>query len=71
MANRRKQIEAIQAKASELSDELDILVMDLQESFDNTPESIQNSERGETMQERIDTLTEWRDQLSDMAEAEA
>ena len=32
-----------------------------QEAFDNTPESIQLSEKGEAMEENIDTLTDARD----------
>lgn len=37
-----------------------------QESYDNLPEGIQDSERGETMYENIDTLGEISDNLIDM-----
>ena len=37
-----------------------------QDSYDNLPEGIQDSERGETMYENIDTLGEISDNLIDM-----
>lgn len=70
MANRRKQIEALQKKASELSDEMDALAIEMQESLDNMPESLQQGDRGETMQERIDAVETVRDALTDFAEEE-
>jgi uncharacterized coiled-coil DUF342 family protein len=54
MANRKKQIEAIQQKASDFSDEIDALIDEMQDSYDNMPEGIQSSSRGDLMQERID-----------------
>lgn len=68
MANRRKQIEAIQKKASELSDELQTLIDELETAYDNMPLSIQESSKGETAQERIDRLNGWQDSLDEIAE---
>jgi uncharacterized coiled-coil DUF342 family protein len=70
MANRKKQIEQIQSRAQELHDELDSLLDDMQESFDNMPENLQDSERGQTMQDRLDTLDGWRTELENIATEE-
>ncbi len=70
MANRKKQIEALQVKAQALSEDVDALLDELQQAYDNMPESLQDSERGEKMDQRIDTLTDWRNSLQDMAEAD-
>lgn len=66
--NRIKQIQALQVKAQALSEEVDALIDELQEAYDNMPESIQDSERGERADQRIDLLTDWRDNLTAMAE---
>ena len=68
MANRRLQIEKMQQKASEFSDGLDELAMDMQESLDNLPESLFDSQMAVTMQERIDAVEILRDALSDFSE---
>lgn len=68
MANRRKQIEAIQKKAGQFAEEVEVLKEELEESFENMPESLQYSERGERMQERIELLDTWLANLSEMAE---
>lgn len=68
MANRKAQIQKIQQKAQELSEEIDGLITELEEAFDNMPEAFQEGDRGEKAQERISTLSEWRDALTDMAE---
>ena len=70
MANRRLQIEKMQQKASEFSDGLDELAMDMQESLDNLPESLFDSQMAVTMQERIDAVEILRDALSDFSEEE-
>lgn len=68
MANRRKQIEALQAKASELADEFEALKDDMETSLENMPESLQYGERGQAMQERIDWLDTSTDTLNEIAE---
>lgn len=71
MANRRKQIEAIQTKAGEFASEVEALKDEMEESLENMPESLQYGERGERMQERIDLLDTWLMSLNEMAEEEA
>lgn len=68
MANRRKQIEAIQKKAADFAEEVEQLKDELEESFENMPESLQYSTNGERMQERIDLLDTWLSNLTEMAE---
>ena len=70
MANRKKQIQAIQEKARDLFDELDSLIDELEEAWENMPENLQYSERGERMQERINVLDGWRGELEAIAEEE-
>lgn len=53
---RRKRIAAIQGKLSELMEELNAILEEEQEAFDNFPETLQESERGQVMQEAIDNL---------------
>ena len=61
---RRKEI----SRAIELMDQvyeiLESVVDEEQEAFDNLPESIQGSERGETMEQYIATLEEVLENLS-------
>jgi hypothetical protein len=68
MANRRKQIEAIQKRASDFAEEVELLKEEMEEALGNMPESLQYSERGEQMQERIDLLDTWTSELNGMAE---
>lgn len=53
---RRKQIAAIMAKLEELKEEVEALHDEEQECFDNLPEGIQYSERGEAMEAAADNL---------------
>lgn len=68
MANRRKQIEALQQKASALADEFEALKDDMETSLENMPESLQFGERGQAMQEKIDWLDTSTDTLNEIAE---
>lgn len=43
-------------KVSEIRDEVSIISSEEQDALDNLPEGIQDSERGEAMQEAIDNL---------------
>lgn len=70
MANRRKQIEAVQKRAAQFAEDIEVLKTDLEESLENMPESLQNSERAERMQERIDLLDSWMLELNTIAEEE-
>ncbi len=53
---RRKSIGEVISKLEELREELDGIMSDEQEAFDNLPESLQESDRGNAMQEAIDNL---------------
>lgn len=68
MANRRKQIEAVQKRAADFAQEVELLKEEMEEALENMPESLQYSERGEKMQERIDLLDAWALELNTMAE---
>lgn len=68
MANRRKQIEAIQKRAEDFAADVEALKEELEESYENMPESLQYSPNGEKMQERIDLLDTWLSNLTEMAE---
>ena len=53
---RRKAIEKVVSTLENMLEELDGIREEEQDAYDNLPESIQDSERGETMYENIDTL---------------
>ena len=53
---RRKRIEDVQSRLEELKQEIDGILAEEQEAYDNMPESLQEGERGEAMQEAIDAL---------------
>lgn len=53
---RRKSIQEVMTKLEELKEQLDYILSDEQEAFDNLPESLQDSERGNAMSEAIDNL---------------
>lgn len=54
--DRRKRIEAISANLSELRDAIETIRDEEQEAFDNMPESLQCSERGELSESAISAL---------------
>lgn len=62
-AQRRKAIDAITDKLLELKEELESLRDEEQECYDNLPESLQYSERGEAMEENVSDLDEACDEL--------
>lgn len=63
---RRRQIAAAMDLLSEAMSILEHVRDEEQESFDNMPESLQGSERGEAMEEIIYNLEEYRDSLSEI-----
>ena len=65
---RRKRIDAVIAKLDEPSEELEALKEEEEEAYDNLPESLQESERGEVMQEAIDNLDEAVNNIADTIE---
>ena len=66
---RRKELRRISDAISDLAADLEAVIGDEQEAFDNLPESLQGSERGETMEEFIDTMSDAQSQLEDAAGA--
>ena len=53
---RRKRIDDVIRKLEELKDEVDSIRYDEQEAYDNLPEGIQMSDRGDEMQSAVDSL---------------
>lgn len=53
---RRSRIADVQTQLEALKQDIDDILAEEQEAYDNMPESLQNSERGEAMQEAIDAL---------------
>jgi predicted RNase H-like HicB family nuclease len=54
--SRRSRIDEIIQKIEDLTYDIDVLRDEEEESYENLPESIQYSDRGETMSEAIDNL---------------
>lgn len=65
---RRKQLQRIQDELRDIYERLDILCDEEQEAYDNMPESLQDTERGERSQNAIDTLESVRDQVLEAAD---
>lgn len=57
-AYRRKRIEDLQSTLTSLRDEIQVLLDEEQDAFDNMPESLQQGEKGEKAQAAIDALEE-------------
>lgn len=56
-------IEACKSEAEAIAEELDILSGDERDKFDNMPEGLQMSDRGEAMERAADALESARDEL--------
>ena len=66
---RRKEIENLRESISETKAKLQYLLDEEQQAFDNMPESIQESERGEEMQEIIEYMETAIDGLEEATES--
>lgn len=64
-AMRRKQLAKAIQMIYDAQEIIEMVKEEEQDSYDNLPEGIQDSERGETMYENIDTLGEISDNLID------
>ena len=53
---RRNQLSEIQGKLAEIREMIESVLSDEQDAYDNLPESLQESERGEAMQAAIDAM---------------
>lgn len=51
-----EKLERLEALRLEIKDELETVLEEEQEAFDNLPESLQESERGQQMQEYIEAM---------------
>ena len=60
------QLEMMCTLREEITDRLDTIMGEEQEALDNLPESLQESERGQQMQEYIDTMEEVLDALQEI-----
>lgn len=63
---RRKWLQDIIDALENQKQEIESLTMEEQEAFDNMPESLQDSERGQTMYENIDNLESATSDLEDV-----
>lgn len=63
---RRKELDHIHEILLEMSERLQWVADEEQEAFDNLPEGLQQSERGQTMEETATNLQEWAETLSDI-----
>lgn len=66
--SRRNQLRDIQQQLQDIYERLDILCNEEQEAYDNMPESIQDSARGDAAQSAIDTLESVRDQVQEVSD---
>lgn len=65
---RRKWLEDVSEKIAQAKEELEQIMDEEQEAYDNMPESIQESERGEQMYDNIDNLDTMVSDLEDILE---
>lgn len=65
---RRKRIEKVGRQLEELLEEINAIQEEEQEAYDNTPESLQESERGIKMWNAIENLDYVADGLEDVIE---
>ena len=66
--SRRNQLRDIQQQLQDIYERLAILCNEEQEAYDNMPESIQDSARGDAAQSAIDTLESVRDQVQEASD---
>lgn len=64
--DRRKRIDEAMEHISAAREILDAVIAEEQEAFDNLPEGLQNSERGQKMEETVGSLYSVHSDLEDM-----
>jgi len=62
---RRKSIESVHDRLMEAQADIEEIKDEEETAYDNLPEGIQYSERGEAMQEAVDTLSSAYDSIQD------
>lgn len=65
---RRKEIKKIIAAIATAREDLDRVLEDEQNAYDNLPEGFQGSERGENMEEAIDVMEECMNSLNEVTD---
>lgn len=65
---RRAKLNRLLETLADAEQDLSAILEEEQNAFDNLPESLQLSEKGEDMQTGVDTLTECVDQLEELAQ---
>ncbi len=60
---RRQQLLDVASSLADAMDRLSEIRDEEQEAFDNMPEGLQSGNRGQTMQEAIDTMDEWSSEI--------
>lgn len=63
---RRKKLQELLEQLVTIKDELDMVQEEEQEAFDNLPESLQYSERGQQMEQAIENMSSACDYLDDV-----
>lgn len=63
---RRNRLENILASLEKVRDDLEEVRDDEQCAFDNLPDNIKNSERGDTMEENVNTLCDLYDSIDSL-----
>lgn len=63
---RKSELQDVSAMIGDAMDRLTEIRDEEQEAFDNMPEGLQCSSRGDSMQEAIDMMDEWYEELEDI-----
>lgn len=67
--NRRERLERIASEMDELRSQLESLRDEEQDAFDNTPDSLRESDKGQETEAGLDTLNNAVDELESLADA--
>lgn len=66
---RRAKLNALINALTELKSDVELLQEEEQDAFDNLPESIQETDRGEAMQDAADSMSDAMDLIDEAVEA--
>lgn len=66
---RRAKLNALINALNDLKSDVELLQEEEQDAFDNLPESIQETERGEAMQDAADSMSDAMDLIEEAVEA--
>lgn len=67
-AERRKRLEKVLDDLEGMQEEIDSICKEETEAYENMPESLQGSERGETMSNNVDLLDDIKDEMENISE---